>query len=137
MKNINWRRLLFATIGASAAAIVTFDVHAESEASPKHGGVLQFAVSVEPGDYDCESNLSFAFLHPIAPHYSTLLKFDAANYPQIVGDVAEAWDVSKDGLTYTFRLRPHVLFHDGTTLSSDDIKATFERIIHPSEGVRS
>src|SRR5215469_15313869 len=122
MKNPSWRRLMVAALGACAAAIVTCDARAEGDAPPKHGGVLQFAVSVEPSDYDCESNVSFAFLHPIAPHYSTLLKFDAANYPQIVGDVAESWDVSTDGLTYTFHLRPHVLFHDGTTLSSADIK---------------
>ena len=137
MKNFSWRRLLFTAIGTFAVALVTFAVRAEEDTSPKHGGVLQFAVSVEPNDYDCESNLSFAFLHPIAPHYSTLLKFDAANYPQIVGDVAESWDVSNDGLTYTFHLRPHVLFHDHTTLTSADIKATFDRIVHPPQGVRS
>ncbi len=137
IRSFDLRRLTLAAIGAFAAVLVTFDVCAEGNPSPKHGGVLQFAVSVEPSDYDCESNLSFAFLHPIAPHYSTLLKFDAANYPQIVGDVAESWDVSKDGLFYTFHLRPHVLFHDGTTLTSADIKATYERILHPPEGVRS
>jgi peptide/nickel transport system substrate-binding protein len=137
MKNITWRRLTLAAIAALATVLATFDARAENSASPKHGGVLQFAVSVEPSDYDCESNVSFAFLHPIAPHYSTLIKFDAANYPQIVGDVAQSWDVSKDGLAYTFHLQPHVLFHDGTTLSSADIKATYERILHPPEGVRS
>ena len=45
---------------------------------PKHGGILEFAVLVEPNDYDCYANTSFAFLHPIAPHYSTLLNFDAS-----------------------------------------------------------
>ena len=49
---------------------------------PKRGGILEFAVLVEPVNYDCYANTSFAFLHPIAPHYSTLLKFDAADYPQ-------------------------------------------------------
>ncbi len=48
------------------------------EATPKHGGTLEFAVTVEPNNYDCDENTSFAFLHPVAPHYSTLLKFDAA-----------------------------------------------------------
>ena len=40
-------------------------------------------------------------IHPIAPHYSTLLRFDPHNYPKIVGDVAESWSFSKDGLTLT------------------------------------
>jgi peptide/nickel transport system substrate-binding protein len=106
-------------------------------AEPKRGGILEFAVTVEPQDYDCDDNTSFAFLHPIAPHYSTLLKFDAANYPQIVGDLAQSWTVSADGRTYTFKLRPGVLFHDGSPLTSADIKASYERIVHPPPGLVS
>ena len=104
---------------------------------PKHGGTLEFAVQVEPSDYDCHANTSFAFLHPIAPHYSTLLKFDAPNYPQVVGDVAQSWTISPDHETYTFKLKPNVYFHDGAKLTSADIKATYERIVHPPEGVIS
>src|SRR5204862_7837006 len=70
-------------------------------------------------------------------HYSTLLKFDAANYPQIVGALAQSWAVSADRQTYTFKLRPNVLFHDGTRLTSADIKASYQRIIHPPQGVTS
>lgn len=108
-----------------------------AEPTPKRGGTLEFAVLVEPGNYDCHANISFAFLHPIAPHYSTLLKFDAANYPQIIGDVAESWTVSPDRLTYTFKLRPNVLFHDGSPMTSADVKASYERIVHPPPGVVS
>ena len=108
-----------------------------SEPAPKPGGTLEFAVTVEPDNYDCHANTSFAFLHPIAPHYSTLLKFGAADYPEIVGDLAESWSVSPDRLTYSFKLHPNVLFHDGSKLSSADVKASYERIIHPPPGVVS
>src|ERR1700681_3581231 len=83
-----WWRLI-------AVAFCAHLVIAQSEAAdptPKRGGTLEFAVLVEPDNYDCYSNISFAFLHPVAPHYSTLLKFDAANYPGVVGDLAESWD---------------------------------------------
>ncbi|HTV44031.1 MAG TPA: ABC transporter substrate-binding protein [Stellaceae bacterium] len=110
---------------------------AQAPATPKHGGILEFAVSVEPKDYDCYSNTSFAFLHPVAPEYSTLLKFDAADYPKIVGDVAQSWSVSPDHMTYTFKLRPNVLFHDGSPLTSADIKASYERLIDPPPGIVS
>ncbi|MBV8574634.1 MAG: hypothetical protein JOZ58_06270 [Acetobacteraceae bacterium] len=106
-------------------------------AEPRHGGTLVFAVDSEPGNYDCHANVSFAFLHPVAPHYSTLLKFDTADYPHIVGDLAESWTVSPDKLTYTFKLRPNVLFHDGSPLTSEDVRASYERIIHPPPGVVS
>ena len=46
---------------------------------PKHGGTLVFAVEAEPPNYDCHANVSFAVFHPVAPHYSTLLKFDPPN----------------------------------------------------------
>ena len=108
-----------------------------SEPAPQSGGTLEFAVTVEPDNYDCHANTSFAFLHPIAPHYSTLLKFDTADYPEVMGDLAESWSVSPDRLTYSFKLRPNVLFHDGSKLSAADVKASYERIIHPPPGVVS
>ena len=98
-----------------------------ADSAPKRGGTLEFAVDAEPPNYDCHANVSFAVLHPIAPHYSTLLKFDTANYPQVEGDLAESWTVSPDKLTYTFKLRPNVLFHDGSRLTSEDVKASWER----------
>jgi peptide/nickel transport system substrate-binding protein len=127
-------------LGTAALALSSGPVRASAgdfEASPKRGGVLVFASTVELKDYDCDDNTSFAFLHPMAPHYSTLLKFDAANYPAIIGDVAESWTVSTDRRIYTFKLRPHVRFHDGTPMTSTDVKATYERIVRPPAGVRS
>ena len=61
---------------------------------PSTGGTLVFAVSAEPPNYDCHAQTSFAFLHPVRPHYSTLLKFDTANYPKVMGDLAESWTVA-------------------------------------------
>ncbi|HEX6841071.1 MAG TPA: ABC transporter substrate-binding protein, partial [Stellaceae bacterium] len=122
---------------ASLALTALAAAAAAQSAAPKRGGVLEFAVDAEPPSYDCHANVSFAFLHPVAPHYSTLLKFDGADYPQVKGDLAESWSLSADKLTYTFKLRPNILFHDGTPLSSADVKASYERIAHPPEGVVS
>ena len=105
--------------------------------TPKNGGLLKFAVSAEPPNYDCHANSSFAFLHPVRPHYSTLLKFDTPKYPAIKGDLAESWSIAKDGLSYTFKLRKGIRFHDGTTLTSEDVKASYDRIRKPPPGVRS
>ena len=121
---------------ATAMAMLSLQI-AQAEDTPKRGGLLEFASTVEPGNYDCHGNTSFAFLHPVAPHYSTLLKFDTDNYPQIIGDLAQSWETSPDRLTYTFKLRPNVWFHDGSKLSSADVKASYQRIVHPPPGVIS
>jgi peptide/nickel transport system substrate-binding protein len=104
---------------------------------PQRGGVLPFAIVAEPPTYDCHGTQTFAVLQRVVPHYSTLLRFEPNNYPNIVPDVAESWSASADQLTFTFKLRPNVKFHDGTILTSDDVKATFERIGNPTTGVIS
>jgi peptide/nickel transport system substrate-binding protein len=137
MRAVRRLTVITATVLAGVFTVLPIGWQALADINPKRGGTLEFAVTIEPGNYDCHGNISFAFLHPIAPHYSTLLKFDAANYPQIIGDLAESWSVSADRLTYTFKLRPNILFHDGSRLTSADIKASYERIVHPPPGVVS
>jgi peptide/nickel transport system substrate-binding protein len=105
--------------------------------SPSPGGTLVFGVGGQPNTYDCHATNTFAVLHFVAPHYSTLLRFDPEGYPRIVGGVAESWTASSDGLIWTFRLRPNVRFHDGTPLTAVDVKATLNRLRNPPVGVVS
>ncbi|HLZ09050.1 MAG TPA: ABC transporter substrate-binding protein, partial [Chloroflexota bacterium] len=53
----------------------------------------------------------------------------------VIPDLAHSWDIAQDGKTYTFMLRKGVLFHDGAELTSDDVKATFDRISKPPQGI--
>jgi peptide/nickel transport system substrate-binding protein len=104
---------------------------------PRSGGELIFAVAETPPSFDGHRETTFAMIHPIAPHYSTLLRFDPHDYPKIIGDVAEKWSFSRDGLTFTVKLRKGIKFHDGTPLTAQDVKATYDKIIFPPEGVAS
>jgi peptide/nickel transport system substrate-binding protein len=126
-------------ISATILAFLTLAPHvfAAQVENPRMGGELVFAVGGAPPSYDGHRETTFAMLHPIAPHYSTLLRFDPQNYPKIVGDVAESWSISKDALTYTFKIRRGIQFHDGSPLTSKDVKATYDKIIFPPEGVVS
>ena len=118
---------IFATSGPAATAEV-----------PKRGGTLNFGVVAEPPSTDCHATTTFAMVHPVAQQYSTLLAFTGPHDNlKIEGDLAESWEVAKDGLTYTFKLRKGVKFHDGSDFTADDIKATYERIINPPDGVIS
>jgi peptide/nickel transport system substrate-binding protein len=105
--------------------------------APKRGGVLTFAVSSELSTYDCDAADGYPTLHVVAPHYSTLLRIDATQYPQIEGDVAQSWEVSDNDRTFTFHLRPNIHFHDGSGLTAKDVKASLDRIRNPPPGVVS
>lgn len=125
------KNLWFVGIAAIALAL---PAHAQT---PKRGGTLTVAVQGEPPHYDCHGNTSYVAIHNVRPFYSTLLKFDVHNYPKIVGDLAESWTESSDKLTYTFKLRSNVKFTDGSPLTSEDIKATYDRLRNPPTGVVS
>src|SRR5215203_6142620 len=50
---------------------------------------------------------------------------------QVVPGLARSWDISTDGLTYTFHLRNGVKFHDGRPFSSRNVLSTFRRVLDP------
>ncbi len=123
--------------GAIVGCVLTFGIDPSSAQTPKRGGTLNFGVVAEPPNYDCHGSTTFALIHPIAPHYSLLVKFGGKDYPKVVPDLAQSWTVAPDGMTYTFKLRSGVKFHDGSNLTSEDIKASYDRIINPPTGVVS
>jgi len=105
---------------------------------PRAGGQLVFIVSAEPPSFDGHKETTFAMLHPTAPHYSLLLRFDPADLTKVIPDVAAAMpEVSADKLTYTVKLRDNVKFHDQTVLTSEDVLATYNKIIFPPAGTTS
>lgn len=123
---ISFFALTYAWVGASYAA-----------ERPIYGGTLIYAGRSSPPSYDAHQELSVNVIHPSRPHYSLLLKFDPENYPKLVGDLAESWTISEDKKTYTFKIHKGVRFHDGSTLTAQDIKASYEHIIFPPPGIVS
>jgi peptide/nickel transport system substrate-binding protein len=121
---------------SAAAAALGLSV-ACAFAAPVPGGSLKMALRGDPGTLDCHAVSSSTVSMAVSPAYSTLLRFDPQDYTRVVGGVARSWNVSPDALTYTFKLEPDVRFHDGTPLTSEDVRATFERLRNPPPGVTS
>ncbi len=61
--------------------------------------------------------------------YSALTRFDHEGHP--IPDLAESWDISDDGKTYTFHLAKNVKWHDGKPFTSADVKFSFEQVLLP------
>ncbi|MDD2717863.1 MAG: peptide-binding protein [Candidatus Wallbacteria bacterium] len=64
--------------------------------------------------------------------FNGLLRYDE-NY-SLVPDLAETWEVSADGLAFTFKLKKNVLWHDGVPFTAADVKFTFEKMLDPATG---
>jgi peptide/nickel transport system substrate-binding protein len=128
-------------VALSALALVSAlgPARASAEDKPRYGGELIFVVPSEPPSYDAHRESTFGVIHPLAPHYNTLLRIDPFDRTgtKVIGDLAESWAASKDGRTYTFKLRQGVKFHDGSVLTSRDVKATYDKIVFPPSGVGS
>jgi peptide/nickel transport system substrate-binding protein len=123
----------------AAVAMVVLVQPAAAQDKPRYGGELVFVVPSSPPSYDAHREETFGTIHPIAPHYNTLLRTDPADRggTKVVADLAESWTISKDGRTYTLKLRHGVKFHDGSEFTSKDAKASYDRIIFPPTGVAS
>jgi peptide/nickel transport system substrate-binding protein len=122
--------------GLICALLVAAPVTAQEQ--PVRGGTLVFGInSGDPPTYDCHQSALFPIIHLLTPHYSNLLKIDTVNYPRLIGDLAESWTVAEDAKTYTFKLHTGVKFHDSSPFSAEDVKASYDRIRNPPQGVVS
>ena len=67
--------------------------------------------------------------------YSGLTHIDSNLVAQ--ADIAESWEVSEDGLVYTFKLREGATFHNGDAFNADDVIFTFDRSSDPAQSIHS
>jgi ABC-type transport system substrate-binding protein len=129
------------SVGLSEAAIPNeydgskFQLKA-AEPNPKRGGVLRYGVLSAPAHFDVHQSGTVSNMGSQGTMYDNLIRRDPRDSGQtIIPDLAHSWEIAKDGKTYTFFLRQGVTFHDGAELTAEDVKATFDRIVKPPEGV--
>jgi peptide/nickel transport system substrate-binding protein len=120
-----------------AALVVAVPGFAPAAETPRRGGVLLAVIGADAPSLDCHQESTFACIQLVAPLYNLLLQIDPQSYPKIIGDLATDWKISPDGLTYTFKIRQGVKFHDGSPLSAADVKASYDKIVFPPNGTRS
>ena len=101
----------------------------------KRGGTLRYGVHTAPVHFDVHQSGTVANIGAQSPMYDTLLRRHPKDGQTIIPDLAERWQISPDGKSYTFFLRKGVKFHDGADFTSEDVKATYERIVRPPKGV--
>lgn len=122
--------IVAATPAASDPGILT-----SPDPNPKRGGTLRLAFGVTTSNYDLQQGATASVLCHL---YSQLVRLNLVDgLRTIIPDVAKKIDIAPDGLSYTFSLRSGVQFHDGASLTADDVVATYNRMIFPPQGIVS
>ncbi|WP_043445876.1 ABC transporter substrate-binding protein [Halotalea alkalilenta] len=105
-------------LAATALALcISAAVHAQS--APQSGGVINVAIQPEPPGLMIGLVQNAPTQRISGNIYEGLLRYDAQLQP--MPQLASAWEISDDGLTYTFHLREGVQWHDGEPFSADDV----------------
>jgi ABC-type transport system substrate-binding protein len=112
--------LAIASTGASNASVWQSDIPLDQAL------VLAGGESSNPRNYDPHTTHGAGDKRA----FSGLVAFD----PQLnlTPDLAETWDISNDGTTYTFHLRRNAKFHDGRTVTAEDVLYSLERSASPA-----
>ena len=102
----------------------------ETQASqPRYGGTLRLASYGKPAPFD-PFNVTDTISAPLmALLFNKLIRFNGEGAYE--PDLAERWEISEDGLVYTFHLRRDVKFHDGTSCTSKDVMHSLQLFKNP------
>jgi peptide/nickel transport system substrate-binding protein len=126
-------------VAAPAPVATPAPAAAMTEEGPKRGGTLNFVGAAGIG-YDCHKLLTSNCVGSSDPVFSGLVYYDPTqheiNPSNVVGDLAESWDASGDGTTYTFNLKD-ATWNDGRPFTAEDVAYSMEHITDPDLSVLS
>jgi peptide/nickel transport system substrate-binding protein len=111
------------------AAIAVLAIAAEAQ-TPKRGGTLRVSYGNEIANLDFHTAPGYEMMWVAMNVGCGLVNITPDG--KFVGDVAESWTTSPDGLLYTFKLRKNALFHDGTPVDAAAVKFSIDRLRDPA-----
>jgi len=113
-------------MGASLTPVIAVGGNiATSQGEPQQGGTFALPLIDNPKMWPLIGSLPNILVNKAL--YSTLVKFDDPDLVP-VGDLAESWEASADGLTWTFKLHQNATWHDGEALNADDVVFTVNQV---------
>src|SRR4051812_18217294 len=127
---------------ACAAILLSIGLPAAATDTPKHGGTLTYMIPADaPPSFDGHREATFATVHAVAPFYSVLVRANPENPASTTDFVCDVCtgipEPGDDGRSWPFTIRDDVKFADGSTLTAEDVAASWKKIVNPAEGVFS
>src|SRR6059036_318889 len=114
---------------ALAAFLAVLPIAGEAQ-GPKRGGTLRVAYSNEILGMDFYTTPGYEMVWVATNVGCGLVSITPDG--KFIPEAAESWQISPDGLLYTFKLRKNVLFHDGTKVDAAAVKFTFDFVLDPA-----
>ncbi|MBN1297398.1 ABC transporter substrate-binding protein [bacterium] len=93
--------------------------------------IFRYRLATDPPTLDPALSTDTTSGTVILKIHDGLVQFDPETL-EVIPAVARSWDVSPDGLRYTFYLRDDVRFHNGRRVTAHDVKTSFERVLNPA-----
>lgn len=131
--------MLWLVACAAPAETPASDADAADEAAaapgePKSGGTLYIGQDFGPQTFDPHKNVAWASINIYESIYNGLVKWNE-DESELVPDLATSWEVSEDGLVYTFAIRQGVKFHNGREMTAEDVQFSLDRLRDPDVSV--
>ena len=125
------RRKMLATSAAGIAAPVAAPavVTSAAAATPKNIVVMAKAIDDIVGAFDPQESYENTNNEVCGNVYRRLVTPDPADTNKIIGDLAEKWTISEDGLTFNFQLKKGVLFDSGKPVTAEDAVFSLQRAV--------
>lgn len=105
----------------------------EEIATPQPGGTITIGTLQEPDTLDVHKT-AMSIASNVTSHIGGTLVTVNPDTNEVEPYLAESFEVSEDGKTITFKIRQGVTFSDGTPLTAQNFKDTFDRILNPDTG---
>ncbi|HUQ37134.1 MAG TPA: ABC transporter substrate-binding protein [Aestuariivirga sp.] len=118
-------------ISATAALALVFAAPAVWAAAPKQGGAATITFNNDLTTLDPQVGYDWQNWSVIKSIFDGLMDYKPGT-TELEPDLAESYTVSDDGLSYTFKLRDGVKFHNGRVMTSADVKYSFDRAVSPA-----
>ena len=119
-------RALTVALTTTGLALASFNAQAE----PRQGGQMVVTYKDDISTFDPAIGYDWQNWSMIKSLFDGLMDYKAGT-TELIPDLAESYEISDDGLVYTFKLREGVKFHNGRELTSEDIKYSIERSVNP------
>ena len=128
------KRLLTTTVAVSALALmIGMSPTAQAEQldpNAKPGGDIIITYKDDVATLDPAIGYDWQNWSMIKSLFDGLMDYEAGT-TTLRTDLAESYEISPDGQTFTFKLRPGVKFHNGREMTAEDVKYSIERVVDP------